>query len=893
MIIEKAQKILTQPVCDNCLGRQFGQLLQGYTNKERGALLRTIVAMSVDRSKEEKKDDDKSKSSNQDQFGAKSKEKAHDLSNTIDLSNFSDVKFHNLETGKTEKKTCSVCNGFFDGTEKWTRKIEKSCKKYSIKTFLIGTKLSFELIENEEALWEKAGIDYCEPIKAEINREIGKLIEKALKLKYNQKRPDANIILNLADNTVDVQLNPLFIYGKYQKLKRGIPQTKWPSGQYKTSVEQIIAKPFMQFTSAKMHKLHGCVSGKTIILLNECATTIKDLENKWKDHRILSYDEKDKAIEISEISDFMKLRQNTYLLKTNETGRAIIASGDHPFFTPDGMKSLSGLRVGDRVAVNPETPEKIEICNEKLILSKADITGIANKYMKYRKKSYINHITKELTECEFIPLFNTNSKLSILARLVAFLFGDGHVKILKNRDVGLEFYGEDTDLGRIQKELKILGFRSAIHRRICKGSTITDYYGNKKYIMSSSQSKLTCYSKSLWLLLVALGAPVGNKVKKELYIPSWIKTSEKHIKREFLASLLGCEIDTPRLDDRQYNRKSFNSPRFSMNKIEANKENGIRFIEDIAHMLREFRVKTYKIREIPYTTRKDGNKTVKIVLDFSNAFENLIALYGNVGLKYCARKEEASRLALEYLSMKKYSIDKRKRLFDTAISLREHGYDLNNILKCLNSDLVSKKDLWLWIHKKIKIENIKIQNNFPDFNEWVNTATAGLKDGLVWETIEKIEKRGMKVVYDLTVPKDHNFFANGFLVSNCGREDIDARCLGWRPFVLELIEPKRRDIDLEKLAKKIEKSVKVSGMRLSDIAEVRKIKEAKIDKTYCALVECSRKIDKKELAKLKQLKTIMQKTPKRVVHRRADRMRKRTVRSLKIAKVSGRRFEMV
>ena len=42
-----------------------------------------------------------------------------------------------------------------------------------------------------------------------------------------------------------------------------------------------------------------------------------------------------------------------------------------------------------------------------------------------------------------------------------------------------------------------------------------------------------------------------------------------------------------------------------------------------------------------------------------------------------------------------------------------------------------------------------------------------------------------------------------------GREDIDARCLDWRPFVIEIIEPKKRDFGLKKLEKRINKSKKI------------------------------------------------------------------------------------
>ncbi len=252
-ILGKAKNILEQPVCDHCLGRQFAQLLHGYTNEERGKLIRTIAAMSIDKSKEERKEE-----INEESKIERKIEPTKSGSNNLNMSNFAAFEFYNLEFDrKIKQNKCSVCLGVFEGIEKWITKIEKLSKKYKVKTFLIGTRLPFEIVEAEESLWERVGIDYCESIKPEISRETGKLVEKKLKLKYNEKQPDVNFILNIAEGRVELEIKPLFIYGEYQKLKRGIPQTKWPSRKYKTSVEEIIAKPFMRVSSAKAHKLHG------------------------------------------------------------------------------------------------------------------------------------------------------------------------------------------------------------------------------------------------------------------------------------------------------------------------------------------------------------------------------------------------------------------------------------------------------------------------------------------------------------------------------------------------------------------------------------------------------------------------------------------------------------
>jgi len=232
-IVEKAQKILKQPICDHCFGRQFAQLLHGYSNCKRGKIIRTKIAMSIDREKAE---------------------------TDMDMSNFHNFKFHNLETGESKSRKCSVCNNIFDNLDKYINNIVKKSKKIDFKTFLIGTKLSHDLLSKEEDLWERVGIDYCEPLKAELNREIGKIVEKKTKSTFEPKNPDVNFIINLKTaGNIDIitEINPLFIYGEYQKLKRGIPQTRWPTGKYKTSIEQIIAKPYMPATKGKGHKFHG------------------------------------------------------------------------------------------------------------------------------------------------------------------------------------------------------------------------------------------------------------------------------------------------------------------------------------------------------------------------------------------------------------------------------------------------------------------------------------------------------------------------------------------------------------------------------------------------------------------------------------------------------------
>jgi tRNA pseudouridine synthase 10 len=136
-------------------------------------------------------------------------------------------------------------------------------------------------------------------------------------------------------------------------------------------------------------------------------------------------------------------------------------------------------------------------------------------------------------------------------------------------------------------------------------------------------------------------------------------------------------------------------------------------------------------------------------------------------------------------------------------------------------------------------------------------------------------------VMKATKGKEHSFHG-------MGREDIDARMLGnGRPFVLEIKKPVKRNIDLKNIEEQIntqsEGRVEVSGLRPSSKEEVKAIKSARFPKTYEVEVEFDRPIGDeklKEVVRVFKDRTIEQKTPKRVLHRRTDKIRKREITDL-------------
>jgi tRNA pseudouridine synthase 10 len=142
------------------------------------------------------------------------------------------------------------------------------------------------------------------------------------------------------------------------------------------------------------------------------------------------------------------------------------------------------------------------------------------------------------------------------------------------------------------------------------------------------------------------------------------------------------------------------------------------------------------------------------------------------------------------------------------------------------------------------------------------------------------------------------FSAKNAVLHGAGREDIDARMIGTgRPFILEVVAPKRRTVDLPVLESAInqgaEGRVTVELERWSERAEVETLKSNKAHKKYRIIVEVEGTQSADEFVKAVKSLTgaiIHQRTPERVAHRRADKIRERRVLAIECSGKEAGRF---
>jgi len=158
---------------------------------------------------------------------------------------------------------------------------------------------------------------------------------------------------------------------------------------------------------------------------------------------------------------------------------------------------------------------------------------------------------------------------------------------------------------------------------------------------------------------------------------------------------------------------------------------------------------------------------------------------------------------------------------------------------------------------------------------------------------ESVEELISAVPFELSLGSNSKFHG-------AGREDIDVRMLGnGRPFVLEIKEPKIRNLDLEVLETKINEyaqgKVEVLNLKITDRKRKGTIKNSSTDtyKIYRAIVETDGEIKEEELDILNSLSVINQRTPIRVSHRRADKIRTRNIKSIGAKMIDSSKFEMI
>ncbi|MFH0897303.1 MAG: tRNA pseudouridine(54/55) synthase Pus10 [Candidatus Bathyarchaeota archaeon] len=245
-------------LCDSCLGRQFAMLGHGFTNEERGRALK--LACVIEGSKLTNEED----------------QRGGEILLSLSANGFSKIAGETLETLglKIERREelCYLCEGAFSQINRLAEDAVRGLSKYEYDSFLVGIKANPSIENREDGLRSKFGIHWGESIRNEYSREIGKRIIEYTKKNVDLKRPDILVVIDPLKGIISLEVNSLFVSGRYRKLARGIPQSRWICSEcggkgcsrcdwkgklYPDSIEELITTSFLELTKGQRGKLHA------------------------------------------------------------------------------------------------------------------------------------------------------------------------------------------------------------------------------------------------------------------------------------------------------------------------------------------------------------------------------------------------------------------------------------------------------------------------------------------------------------------------------------------------------------------------------------------------------------------------------------------------------------
>jgi tRNA pseudouridine synthase 10 len=260
-LLEKTLQMLEKyPLCDHCLGRQFAFLAHGVENEEKGRILKTLLFMEA-------------------QALVHVKEVAGVRILKILASNGffkpAEELLRELRKCSSRRKTaqtCFLCGNSFEKIDELAKKALEKLGEYEFSTFMVGIELPAEVEEREDEFRARFNVEFGENIRLEFGRLLSRKIALYSGKKLDHRKPDIVILINPITEDVRLQINPLYIAGRYRKLVRGIPQSKWTCSKckgkgcekcnwtgkmYPESIEELISPPFLEATGGVKTSFHA------------------------------------------------------------------------------------------------------------------------------------------------------------------------------------------------------------------------------------------------------------------------------------------------------------------------------------------------------------------------------------------------------------------------------------------------------------------------------------------------------------------------------------------------------------------------------------------------------------------------------------------------------------
>ena len=329
---------------------------------------------------------------------------------------------------------CSICDNLLLREESILSLVKHKLRilKVEFDSFIMACQISDkQLLKREKNAYKKLNYKGHDDINHHLKRDIGVLIAKRLDKRIEFKHPDVIIMLKIKNGSfnnspypevsnvnVFVDTNPLFIEGRYRKLERGIPQTKWPCShckgkgcvkcdntgqQYKNTVEGLIASQVIPMTRGKDTKFHG--SGREdidVLMLGDGRPFVMEVKHPFKRDidlkflRRLINSHSDGKIEVDDLK--FTTRERIAAIKNSSTESYKIYEAVATF--SHGVTSEDVAKIQKIRTINQRTPLRVKKRRADIVrtrsIDKLEVERIDSKRLKLTIKCQGGLYIKEL-----------------------------------------------------------------------------------------------------------------------------------------------------------------------------------------------------------------------------------------------------------------------------------------------------------------------------------------------------------------------------------------------------------------------------------------------------------------------------------------------------------------
>ena len=178
-----------------------------------------------------------------------------------------------LVNAREEEPLCPFCENLFEEVDLLADIIFEAIEPYDVSRLQLGARVPKDQVEQEEKLRKRLGAGGSDALKPSLVEEIGKRLKDRLEgVTLVNDKPDVLALIDVLTLTVELDIRAVYVYGRYRKLERGIPQTRWPCRackgrgcescnqtglQYEKSVQDLVGNPMLEVFQGTEHAFHG------------------------------------------------------------------------------------------------------------------------------------------------------------------------------------------------------------------------------------------------------------------------------------------------------------------------------------------------------------------------------------------------------------------------------------------------------------------------------------------------------------------------------------------------------------------------------------------------------------------------------------------------------------